>query len=97
MSQPAPPEFYREQARRVRDLAETMSTPSIRAEMDDLAVQYETLAGYADWVAKLPFAREKRPSIVNLCQIGPLADEAGSLNRLLVEAPNASAVTSGGD
>jgi hypothetical protein len=44
------PEFYREQARRVRELAGKMTQPEIKDQLEGVAVQYEQMAEYAGWL-----------------------------------------------
>jgi hypothetical protein len=42
------PEFYRDQARRIRELAEAATTGSIREQLLEVARQYESLADHAE-------------------------------------------------
>jgi hypothetical protein len=42
------PEFYREQARRIRELAAQASIASIKTQLETVALQYERLADHAE-------------------------------------------------
>jgi hypothetical protein len=53
-----PAEEYREEARRLRDLAEKASSPTVRRALLDVAADYETIARYADTLAT-PNFRER--------------------------------------
>ena len=44
---------YREEARRLRALAEKASSPTVRRALLDVAADYETIARYADMLATL--------------------------------------------
>ena len=50
-----PAEEYREEARRLRVLAEKASSPTERRVLLDMAADYETIARYADTLATLDF------------------------------------------
>ncbi len=50
-----PAEEYREEARRLRVLAEKASSPTERRALLDVAADYETIARYADTLATLDF------------------------------------------
>jgi hypothetical protein len=43
-----PAEEYRQEARRLRALAEKASSPTVRRALLDVAADYETIARYAD-------------------------------------------------
>jgi hypothetical protein len=48
-----PAEEYREEACRLRALAEKASSPTVRRALLDVAADYETIARYADTLATL--------------------------------------------
>jgi hypothetical protein len=47
-SPPMPGEYYRQQAARVRRLAQEATMPALREHLADVALQYERLADGAD-------------------------------------------------